>query len=130
QEQVIAIEGKPSRRDENRLEYDWVAHSEFGASLLLYFSNNKLDHIIIYLNIDDLVDFGGSEEYFNAIVGFIYNPAFGKPTDGVYEWKDHGGFETLYTEWNLGGGNFYKVEMATEPGREKVYFSSSMYTIN
>lgn len=129
QEQVIAIEGKPSRRDENTLEYDWVAHSEFGASLLLYFSNNKLDHIIIDWNIEGL-KIEDSEEYFTMIVAFIFYEQFGSPKKYVTKWKDQGGYETLYAEWDLGKGTTYRVEMATEPGRKKFYFSTNLFNPN
>lgn len=129
QAQVIALEGQPTYRDPDRLEYEWVAHTEFGAELLLYFTNNKLDHIIIYFNIDGL-EMIDTEEYFNQIVGFLYNPRYGTPTDGNYKWKDQGGYETLFAEWTLGKGEFYKVEMSTEPGRKKYYFSSNRFSTN
>lgn len=126
QEEVIAIEGNPSYRDPFQLEYDWVAHSDVGASLLLYFDDNKLDHLIVYLNIPALeVDL--SEEYFNSIVESMYISKYGEPTEMMATWEDLGGCETLYAEWNLGGGKFYKVEMSKEPVQHKVILSQILY---
>lgn len=127
QETVINFEGTPTYRDADTMEYDWVPYSEIGAGLKLYFTDNKLDHIIININTEkEGITADNSEDYFEAVLEMIYKPEFGEPTELKDKWDEEWDplYDVLEAEWSLGSGDYYNIQMG--PDGEGGYFFSTV----